>query len=558
MAASEPVVDSSFGTGDQPTSKGAACEGGQAVGLTRSTIAVALLLVSAVALALRLRLFADSLYGDELSAYFVVTGNSLGRVIHLMSGHSTELNPPLFFILAWASEKLFGSSAQSLRLISMLAGTALVPLTYLLGRRLMSVRAGLVGAVLVALSPFLMWYSSEGRPYALMVFLCLLSTLAMLKALDTRGFWWWVAYAGCSCAAMYTHYTSAFVLLAQFIWAFVSRPKARRGLLLANVAAVVGFLPWLPTLIRTERNPHVALYAGLEPFSLHAVRVDLPHWLIGHPYLSPDSIPGVGAVIIIVVGVLVAALAAALPVRRIRAAWPPRGVVLAVVLAVAAPLGIALYSSVRPSVWDTRNLLSSWPGFAVLLGGLVTWGRSPWRAIAPVLVIAGFAIGAVRTLDTAAQRPNYQAVAAFINRNGNPGAPVVNWSDLTPGPPTELEAALGLDGGLAHHPVLRLGLAPLSQVLRAAPYTTLTPPTGEQLARQAASVAGTGRMFLVLPAAQTIPELQSIRRQHIRSTSTSVLGIFGSFLGALPARFQPITVHTYLGLNAVTVVMYGG
>jgi uncharacterized membrane protein len=181
-----------------------------------------------VGLAVRLPWFDDALYGDEVQAFWDVSGRSLGDTLHLLAGNSTELSPPLFFVFAWVSDHLFGASAESLRIVSLAAGLATIPLTYLLGRRTVGVRAGLLGAAFVAVSPFMIFYSSQARPYALMVMLCLVSTLALLRAVRDGGRSWWLLYAATSCAAMYTHYTSVFPLAVQLGWALVTQPGARR------------------------------------------------------------------------------------------------------------------------------------------------------------------------------------------------------------------------------------------------------------------------------------------------------------------------------------------
>src|SRR4029079_13021536 len=129
-----------------------------------------------------------------------------------------EITPPLFFVFAWASSKL-GSNPEWLRLPSLLAGTASIPLLYLVGKRLLG-RADAVGAAaLVALSPFMIYYSTEARAYSLMIFFLIVSTLALLRALAGRGTGWWIVYALASAAAMYSHYTASFPLLAQALWA---------------------------------------------------------------------------------------------------------------------------------------------------------------------------------------------------------------------------------------------------------------------------------------------------------------------------------------------------
>jgi uncharacterized membrane protein len=164
------------------------------------------LVVGGIAIAgllLRLPSFGNSLFGDEVGTYFIVTGHSLGRIVYILNRHGVDVNPPLYFWLARVSESLFGESERSLRLVSLTAGTAAIPLTYVLGRRTFGRGAGLVAATLVALSPYLIFYSTEARAYALMMGLLLGSTLALLSALEGRGRGWWVAYAALSCAAMY-------------------------------------------------------------------------------------------------------------------------------------------------------------------------------------------------------------------------------------------------------------------------------------------------------------------------------------------------------------------
>ena len=129
-------------------------------------------------LLLRLPSFNDSLFGDEISTYYIVVGNSLGRVITLVHSNQ-ETTPPLYFVVAWATKGILGSPVQSIRLVSLITGTAAIPLTFLLGLWTVGRRAGLVGAVCVALSPYMIFFSTEARPYMLVLFLALLSTLAL-------------------------------------------------------------------------------------------------------------------------------------------------------------------------------------------------------------------------------------------------------------------------------------------------------------------------------------------------------------------------------------------
>jgi hypothetical protein len=510
-------------------------------------------------LAVRLASFGDSLFGDELSAYYVVTAHSLGEVLHLLSNHSTELNPPLYFVLAWFSEKLFGDSAEALKLVSLLAGTATIPLTYALGRRIVGVRTAVVGCALVALCPFLIFYSTEARPYALMVVLVLLSTLALLRATRSGGVGWWTVYAVLACAAAYTHFTAVFALAGQLLWALVTQPRAWRAALIASIAAAIAYLPWLPILIRTSKSPGTKLYAFLEPFSLTSIRIDLGRWAIGHPYVSLSVIPGLIAAALALAAIAVTLVGLAISTRSRRGPWPrpSRDLVLVIVLAGATPLGDALYSTLRESVWFARNLTASWPAFALLTATLVTRARPGLRAAATGLLLAAFTVGAISMIPQSHHRPDYQAAIAYIDGLDRHGGPIADLVAPTPGPPSETDAALALSSSTRAHPVFRIGAPPLDEVLASAPYAPLYPQPGEVVARDAATAAGHGLLFIIAPTPASIADLEATRRRHIRSTK-STLAIFRSFLGALPARFHPMTARTFTGFVPVTVYVYRG
>src|SRR4051794_13188281 len=135
----------------------------------------------------------QSLWGDEIYTYEIATRGSLADVLSGVRSN-IEISPPLFPALAWLGQKL-GDADTWIRLPSLLAGTAMVPLTYLLGARTVGRTAGLVGAALVALSPFALHFSTEARPYAVEGMLVLVATLALLEALRSGGLAWWAVFA---------------------------------------------------------------------------------------------------------------------------------------------------------------------------------------------------------------------------------------------------------------------------------------------------------------------------------------------------------------------------
>jgi mannosyltransferase len=496
--------------------------------LSSRTLPALVVAITAAGLVLRLPSFNDSMFADELGTYWVVTGHSLGQVIDL--ARDSQLNPPLYLMLAWVSEKLLSDSAQVLRLVSLLAGTAAIPLTYLLGAWTVGRRAALCGAALVALSPFLIFYSTEARPYALLLLLDLVSTLALLKALDTGRFRWWALYAASSCAAVYSHYPAVFVLIAQAAWAFWTRPDARGPLVAANLAAALAYVPWLPSLEHHTSSTGVENISNLHPFELGAVRTDVLHWAVGHPFIALQDLPGDVALALLAAGVGAALIGVGWNAARVRERRPlprPRpSAALIALLALAAPVGAALYSAIGESVFLPRNLIGSLPALALAVGMLVTSARGALGVGAVALVIAGLAIGAGKMLEAGYQRPDYQGQASYVERIGSPADPVIEAPDplAAAGPMTGFEVALRqVSDGPAPEHVLLVGFRP---------------PTA--IARRAARLARGGRpLFVVTPGAA--PSFGALR--HFK------LSPLFDVLRALPPGFQAVHTRTYPGVG---------
>jgi uncharacterized membrane protein len=234
--------------------------------------------LTAIAFVLRLLLVRDSLLGDELIMFDIVHDRGLGTVLQIV--HDTEKTPPLGFVLAWASAQI-GDPTLWIRLPSLLAGTALVPLTYLLGRETVGRTAGIVAAAIVAVQPYGMFYGTEARAYALVALLACLSTFSLLRALATNRRGWWLAYGLAVVATAYTHYIAIFVLAAQTVWAFWVHRERLRELLIVHGLILLAYLPWLPSYLVQQRHSADEAHriADLAPPSLeYFARVNAQMW----------------------------------------------------------------------------------------------------------------------------------------------------------------------------------------------------------------------------------------------------------------------------------------
>jgi 4-amino-4-deoxy-L-arabinose transferase-like glycosyltransferase len=297
---------------------------------SRDTRRDALVVAALVAVALVLRAVAtgQSLYGDELSTHDDVVGRSFGSMLDRV--RQVEDTPPLFFVVAWASAKLGGAEGLGLRLPSLIAAGATVPLLYAIGRRALGREAALLGAALFAVSPFAVFYGSEARAYSLMAFLAVLSTYCILRAADGDGRGWWIGFAAAAAASTYTHYTAAAVVAADVGWVLVFRPHARRAAVIAGAAAALALAPWLAS----GPNASAPGVSALFPFTAKDVAKTLAKVASGHPFLPLHELPGTVGVVLLAAAALAVAAGVLLerPRSRSRAApgsysprrWPRR------------------------------------------------------------------------------------------------------------------------------------------------------------------------------------------------------------------------------------------
>ncbi len=460
-----------------------------------------LLAVAALTLlgfALRLARFQQTVLGDETSTLYIVDGRSLSDVLSLVSGDA-EISPPLYFILAWLSTKL-GSNPELVRLPSLIAGTISIPLVYLLGARLMNRAAGLIAAAVVTLTPFMIFYSADGRGYAVAIAFLLASSLAMLAGARTGRTGWWVAYAAFSLGAMYTHYTAAFVLIAQLGWLLWFHPESRKPALIANVGAAVLYLPWVPGFLDDSASPTIDILSALQGDGFGVKRQAVEVWIAGYPFQQPESVPGMLAAVLGIAGILTAAVVAAVRRFRLRAAeaaagrtvpWLPPGAVLVIAIAVSTPVfELVILALTGNDLFGARNLVTSSAGLALLIGGILVAAGRAWGMVCTALVIACFGIAAGRSLGTEAKLVDFESAAHFIDTEAAPDDVVLDLRSprVTPAPLTSLDAYLPQT-----RPEYR-ALLPEGDP----PFLPITPvPPTKPLLRQAVAAAEGQRLFVV-------------------------------------------------------------
>ncbi len=145
---------------------------------------VATLLAILIAFAARFHdLDAQSLWNDE--------GNSLRLAqrspADLIDAAGRDIHPPGYYLALKGWIALAGESEFSLRALSAFAGVIAVAATMALGRALFSRAPAIIAGLLVALSPFAVYYSQETRMYAPLAMLSVLSMWVFAQSLTPKS-----------------------------------------------------------------------------------------------------------------------------------------------------------------------------------------------------------------------------------------------------------------------------------------------------------------------------------------------------------------------------------
>src|SRR4051812_14959890 len=199
-----------------------------------------------VALVCRLAGVGDRLSADEGYSWLVGSAPDPGAFLDLLARY--ENTPPLFYLLL--SPLPLHDDEVWLRLPSLLAGVATVPVLYAAVRALLSTRAALLSTLALAVAPYAVSFSNYARGFTLAMLGVVVALWAAARlARGARARWWWLYSAG-AVAALYSEYSAALVLLPLAFALVAVRPSWRTlGFALAPFLALA---PWLGEISRSR------------------------------------------------------------------------------------------------------------------------------------------------------------------------------------------------------------------------------------------------------------------------------------------------------------------
>jgi len=188
------------------TQQGAVREGGTTL------IVLGILIVACV---LRVWNIDQSFWWDEIwSTMTYVHAGSLWQVVSSLGYY---FNNHIFYsLLARGSIAMLGESEFAARLPALITGLLGIAMLFNFGRRFLGVSAGVIAALLLAVSAFHIDHSSEARGYANLALFSILSSYYFLTGLKAHEMKSWAFYIIFTVLGLYSHVFMVAVLLSQF------------------------------------------------------------------------------------------------------------------------------------------------------------------------------------------------------------------------------------------------------------------------------------------------------------------------------------------------------
>lgn len=197
----------------------------------------------------------QSFWSDEIATYYETAPrfHSFGSMVR--SRMLFQSTPPLYPMMIYGWQRLFGESDLLMRVPSALAGCLGVAGMVAVGRRLYDKATGLVAGLLVSAMWVPVYFSQEARLYALLMALGLLMTffwVGLWRAVGRDEAWRLkelVPYVLLAVLTSYLHLFGVLLVALQGSWllwlALLGRRRRLMPLLYLYVGLALSYIPWL-------------------------------------------------------------------------------------------------------------------------------------------------------------------------------------------------------------------------------------------------------------------------------------------------------------------------
>ena len=239
-------------------------------GLSRTELLILIALCATSVAACFFDLGSRSLWNDEFRSALIAVhhGTGLWSAVTADGGSMA-----VYYLLLHVFVALFGSGQFALRVPSALAGVALTPVMFFLGRRMFGTRTAVIGTAIVVASPALVVWAQQVRGYCLGTLLVAWSALALLRAIERPTRRRWFVYGLLCVLSIYTVVYAGLFLVAQCLpLVFGRKARARmRPVLAVGCVVAVAYMALIALLVRSGSGS--VLLVNAPPSTTGGIRI---------------------------------------------------------------------------------------------------------------------------------------------------------------------------------------------------------------------------------------------------------------------------------------------
>ncbi len=216
----------------------------------------ALLAIIAVGVVLRALHLGQPMRYDEAVTYMYFVRLPWSEAL---STYTYPNNHLFHTALAKAAVSVFGNTPWALRLPAFVAGTVVIPATYVVARILYNARTALVAAAIVAASGALAMYSTNARGYTIVVLAFLLLVIQASRLLRGSPSGEWMTFAVVAALGLWTIPVMLYPFGAVCVWVILSALVAGQRRMLRPFAIALGIAAGLTLLAYAPVVSHQGL-----------------------------------------------------------------------------------------------------------------------------------------------------------------------------------------------------------------------------------------------------------------------------------------------------------
>lgn len=364
-----------------------------------------IVLIIILAVVLRLINIDQSLWLDEASQ--VILSNK--PLVEIIFDRQADFHPPLSYLLThfWV---LLGNQEIWLRLLPIIFGVGTVFILYSLCLKLFNRQAAVLASLLLAISPYHIYYSQEVRMYSALGFFAILSMYFLVLTLNkTASIWNRTGYILVTICLIHTHYLGFLLIIPQLFYVLIyHKEEVKRFLINISLITLI-WLPWLPIFwsqLQSGQNAENYLPGWSLGLSLYkSIPLTLVKFTIGRIDIENNILYAIVAAIIL-------SLVSYLLVQAIRKNHDKN--IWLILFWFSFPIIIAFIISLKLPIYQPFRLIFVLPAFYILLAlGLLNSNyKKPLIAIFILISLAGVS---VYNLNPRFQREDWKGATAFVS-----------------------------------------------------------------------------------------------------------------------------------------------